>query len=400
MGRRGNGEGSIYDRVQRRVRKDGTVVEKTIWCASVSLDFGQRKVIYGNTREAVADELLKILGARKGGLPVPGVRLTTARYLDGWLEDTVKLSRKPLTYEKYRGNIQKHILPVIGKVPLSRLGPQHVQKVQARMLARGLSPATIHAIRTVLSAALSQAERWELIARNPVGLVEPPRLNDVEPRVLEAAEASALLEAARGDELEHLIALLLATGMRSAEARGLRWTDVHLAGSAPHLDVRQQVLELESLEQPQGAMRKRRRPRRLVFDTPKSSHGRRTIPLVPLAVAALQAQRARVRATGSVLVFAGDDGQPLTSKILYSNFGRIAATAGITGATPHTLRHSTGTFLLAAGVPDRVVQDILGHGSAVMTRHYQHVTPSMLSDAGARLGSFLENRVATPIATP
>jgi len=43
------------------------------------------------------------------------------------------------------------------------------------------------------------------------------------------------------------------------------------------------------------------------------------------------------------------------------------------------------------------VQEILGHGSAAMTRHYQHVTSSMLSDAGTRLAAFFENRVATPL---
>ena len=56
------------------------------------------------------------------------------------------------------------------------------------------------------------------------------------------------------------------------------------------------------------------------------------------------------------------------------------------------------TYLLAVGVPDRVVQDILGHGSAAMTRLYQHVTPSMLVEAGEALAGFW-NRVATPVAT-
>jgi len=88
--------------------------------------------------------------------------------------------------------------------------------------------------------------------------------------------------------------------------------------------------------------------------------------------------------------FPGELGQPLVSRTLRDHFTRIAAQAGVEGATPHTLRHSTGTFLLAAGVPDRIVQAILGHGSAAMTRHYQHVLPSMLADAGQRLALFLE----------
>jgi integrase len=122
-----------------------------------------------------------------------------------------------------------------------------------------------------------------------------------------------------------------------------------------------------------------------VFDAPKSKHGRRSIPLIPLAIAALQAQRSHLAELPVRHVrdlFPADSGEPLVA--------RIARQAGIKDATPHTLRHSTGTFLLAAGVPDRIVQAILGHGSADMTRHYQHVLPSMLIDAGARLAQFWE----------
>ncbi len=55
---------------------------------------------------------------------------------------------------------------------------------------------------------------------------------------------------------------------------------------------------------------------------------------------------------------------------------------------PHCLRYSAGTYVLAAGVPDRVVQDIFGHSSPAMTRLYQHVLPAMLEDAGRRLDAF------------
>ena len=398
MSKRGNGEGSIYSREQRRTNKDGTITTKTIWCTAVSMDFGKRRVIYGSTREEVAAELVKVLGARQVGLPIPGTRLKTREYLETWLEDTVKPSRKPLTYERYESSIRMHVLPAIAKLPLSRVGPEHVQRIQAQMLAKGLSPATIIAMRTALGAALTQAERWHLVARNAVRLVDPPRADDTEPRVLEPHEAAALLQAARGDEMEYLFATMLATGLRSGEARGLRWADVHLNRPSPVIEVRQQVLELKDQTSTKG----RRRAQVRVFDVPKSGHGRRAVPLIPAAVSALQAQRERLAELPlrgvQDLVFPGVDGQALVAHTVRDHFLRIAVRAGIQGATPHTLRHSTGTYLLAVGVPDRVVQDILGHGSAAMTRLYQHVTPSMLVEAGEALAGFW-NRVATPVAT-
>ena len=73
-----------------------------------------------------------------------------------------------------------------------------------------------------------------------------------------------------------------------------------------------------------------------------------------------------------------------------SQFRRLCTQAGIpAGYTPHCLRHSTGTYLTAAGVPDRVVMEILGHSSPEMTRRYQHVMNTMLEDAVRRLDAFI-----------
>jgi site-specific recombinase XerD len=53
--------------------------------------------------------------------------------------------------------------------------------------------------------------------------------------------------------------------------------------------------------------------------------------------------------------------------------------------SPHTLRHSAASYLLAAGVPDRVVMEILGHSTLAMTQRYSHVLGPMLADAASRL---------------
>ena len=218
-----------------------------------------------------------------------------------------------------------------------------------------------------------------------VRLVDAPRTEKTDPRVLDPEEAAAFLDAAAGDDMEQLFTTMLYTGLRPAEGRGLRWADVQLAGTTAAIQVRQQMLELKG----QGR----------VAGDPKSQHGRRDIPLIPQALTALQAQRRHVAElrlhAGPLwqdhdLVFPDALGSPLVSRTVRDHFARIAGRAGVADATPHTLRHSTGTFLLAAGVPDRVVQAILGHGSAAMTRHYQHVLPTMLSDAGARLAQFLQ----------
>jgi integrase len=374
MSKRGNGEGSIYQD------------SRGFYRAAVTLDNGKRKYLSGKTRQAVGKKLNAALDANEKRLPMPGLRLLTAKYLSDWLEQTVKPSQKPLTYEKYAQVVKSHINPAIGSVPLARVTPAHVQKIQGAMAARGLSVSTINGMRTTLSAALSRAEKWGLVARNAVRLVDAPRTEDTEPRVLDPEEATAFLAATVHDEeMGYMFATALYTGLRPGEVRGLRWADVQLDGPAPAVEVRQQIVELKG--------------RHRVVGEPKSKHGRRTIPLIPPALGALRAQKRRVAELhmhagpqwqNRDLVFPNELGQPLVSRTVRDHFARVARQAGIVDATPHTLRHSTGTFLLAAGVSDRVVQSILGHGSAAMTRHYQHVLPAMLSDAGTRLAHFLE----------
>src|SRR5262249_37612357 len=144
---RGNGEGSIY-------------FDGRMYRAAVTIDGGKRKYLSGKTRAEVAKKLNAAIDARDKGLPLAGLRLSTAELLDYWLEHNVKPSQKPLTYEKYAFEIRKRIKPAVGKVPLARLGPEHVQKIQAQMAAAGLSVATINGMRTTLSAALTNAEKW------------------------------------------------------------------------------------------------------------------------------------------------------------------------------------------------------------------------------------------------
>jgi hypothetical protein len=70
------------------------------------------------------------------------------------------------------------------KQAFARVGPQHVQKLQADLLAKGLGVKRIKMIRACLPSALAQAVRWNLLGRNPVPLVEAPHEDEAEPRPL------------------------------------------------------------------------------------------------------------------------------------------------------------------------------------------------------------------------
>jgi|SRR5579859_46831 len=119
-------------------------------------------------------------------------KLLTGDYLREFLtslEPTV-LGR---TFDSYSGIVRTHLLPRLSKVPLSKLGPLHVQRLHAQMLAAGSSAKTVRNVHALLHSALDRAVRFRLIPANPAALVRPPRLARREMTALTLAEARAVL---------------------------------------------------------------------------------------------------------------------------------------------------------------------------------------------------------------
>jgi integrase len=152
-GKRGNGEGTIYQR-----QSDGK------WCASVSLDGGRRKVLYGKTRQEVARKLTSAMRDVQMGMPLPGDRLTLEHFLTDWLATTVKPSRSSGTYLRYEAACRLHIIPKIGRVPLTKVGPSHIQKVQTELVAAGKSAASINLVRACLCSSIDPRRKMAALA--------------------------------------------------------------------------------------------------------------------------------------------------------------------------------------------------------------------------------------------
>ena len=181
--KRGQGEGSIYQR-----ESDGR------WVGSVSLGYKtdgkrDRRVVYGRTRAEVAAKLLKVQQDHAAGLPVKVEKQTVAQFLDCWLADVAMPSLRPSTFKSYESYVRLHIKPAIGRHELSKLAPQHVQRLLNDTLAAGLSPRTVQYIRAILRSALGQAFMWQLVSRNVTALTEPPRSVHHEMRVLSPSQA-------------------------------------------------------------------------------------------------------------------------------------------------------------------------------------------------------------------
>src|ERR1700730_10628545 len=188
MAKRGNGEGSIYRR-----EHDGR------WVASVSIA-GKRKVQYGDSRRDVQEWLTAALRSRQQGLLMAGPAQTVERYLKSWLEESVRTSVRPRTYESYDLNVRR-IVPHIGRLRLSALGPAPIQGAYAALLKRGLSHRSVRQAHAVLHTALRQALLWGLIGRNPTEAVLVPRARRREMQTLTDDQLRQLFEATKGSRL-------------------------------------------------------------------------------------------------------------------------------------------------------------------------------------------------------
>ncbi len=372
MSRRGHGEGSIYR------RKDGR------WTASITLEDRKRKTFYGKTRKEVQELLKNALHQQQVGALATGPQQTVKQYLEQWLEQVHKPAIRLSSYIKYRGLLDRDILPALGHLRLQKLTPQHVQALYARKLEEGLTARTIHSIHSLLHKALDTAVHWDLVSRNVCDLVSQPRPCQHEIRPLNKDQAMQLLKAAREHRLEALLTLAVATGMRRGELLSLRWQDINLADACLH--VRHTMNRILG--------------HGIVESEPKTPQGKRKIMLPQFAVEALKEQRTRQQEArlqaGSAwrdqdLVFSNIYGGYLDPGNTLRIFHKLVEEAGLPHLRFHDLRHSAATILLGMGVHPKVVQELLGHSKIGITMDiYSHILPSMQQEAMGKMQDAFE----------
>lgn len=290
--------------------------------------------------------------ARDGIAARSASRLTVGRYLrDEWLphkraSGTVRAS----TLRGIRIHVDRHIVPALGGVPLTRLSTLRVQQWVNQAVSK-CAASTVRVQFTTLNQAMRQAVRWQLITRNPCEGVTLPVVRR-EPRSVWDREAvEAFLEATSSRPYHAAWCILARTGLRVGELCALQWGDVDLA--IPCIYVRRTATTDED-----GAM--------ILGDAPKSEHGRRPV--------LLDADTARVLGElprRSVFVVPGRAGM-VSDETIRANLKRDCARLGLAPITPHAFRHAHGTHMMELEVHPSIAMQRLGHGSLDMAKQYQH----------------------------
>jgi integrase len=335
----------------------------------------RRMVSYASKREApaarrAAEAALVELRDQLLG-PTPLTNETVAAFLARWL-DFVEPHLRATTFTSYEGVVRNHIAPFIGKKPLTALRVADVDGWLSTLARQGRSPQVCTRARKVLAGAFTQAEAWELIAESPAKRSKSPAVPNVERRTLSPEQARAFLEAVRGDRLEALWLVGACLGMRSGEARGLRWRDI----SQGSIRI-EHTLAYERVRTGDGWTNAYRLAE---VKTPRS---RRTVPLPAFVAEAFERRREGQRfealapdwANPWDLIFTRRyTGEPLSAYGIMTQLKRLLARAELPVVAYHDLRHAAASLLLSQGLPPRAVQDVLGHATSAMTMDtYGHV---------------------------
>jgi integrase len=377
--RRGQGEDSIY-----------WDTSKNRYVGAVSLGFSPagtriRRKVTGRTKAEVRAKLRELHQEVDSGLKTSH-SYTVNDALDDWLaQDLDGVSVR--TVALYRGTIAPMLRAQLGTVRLRELTAGDVQAALTALAAR-VSTRTVQISRNVLARAIRHAERDGLATRNVATLVKLPRGQRAgrPSKSLTLEQAIALLDAAKGTRLEAYITLSLLVGLRTEEARALRWDHV-----VAWVDDQWQPVAETGFDHRQLAVFVWRSQR--AGDDTKTPKSRRTLALPRKCAEALREQRARQAvdrlAAGQVwqdhdLVFASTVGTPLDDHNIRRQFRKVTAAAGLGSAwVPRELRHTFVSLLSAHGVPVEAIALLAGHNQTATTELvYRHqIVPALTRGA-------------------
>lgn len=326
---------------------------------------GQRRRIdaTADTKTAAHRAAMKAFAnamASSGGVAYTS-RTTFADVATEWFgrfaELVVAGRRSPASAALYRATLDRHVLPVIGRLRLSELTTARLDAFLHRLL-RERGHATAKVARSVVSGVCGYATRRDGLRSNPVRDVGNLESGEAAAaRALTAAECRDWLAILDGDayavrkDLPDLVRFLLGTGVRIGEAMGVRWEDLDLDQRVVH--IRRTIVRVK------GAG--------LVAKSTKSRAGLRVLRL-PDWLADVLAKRRPDDGGGGVPVFADVNGGYRDRNNIERDFREVRTGTPFEWVVPHTYRKTVATLLDDGGVSARVVADQLGHARISMTQ--------------------------------
>jgi integrase len=281
---------------------------------------------------------------------------------EAWLEEIRSNSPSPNTLTIYRGTLDRHVIPALGRLRVRELTVSLLDK-HLKALATKSGSGTARTARSVLSGMCGMATRHDAMERNPireVAKITAPKKPQGKVRALTVAESKqlrALLtydEKAVARDLPDLVGMMAATGMRIGEASAVTWEALDL--EAATVEVRGTVIRTKGVD---GLY---------IKPEPKTKAGYRTLRIPSWAVAMLRERRKRVQDVApDTPVFLTPRGRLRDPSNTQADLREAFEAAGFDWATSRVFRRTVATMMDDAGLSGRQAADQLGHANPSMT---------------------------------
>lgn len=371
MGKRSNGEGTIYK------RQDGR------WCAAYYDEDYHRHYVYGKTQTEVKQKLKEKRNEK------PDKNKQTLIF-QGWvkefLEKYKKNELKITTYDSYMTIYRKHILDSrLGKTALDKVTTEMLQKYYNDKLANGYNSKTVHAIGIVINLALNMAVKLRILPENPNAFTSIPKKKKYEAAYLSAEEVNRIVIEAKDEELYPIIITTVYTGMRKGEVMALKWENVDF--QERKIYIRNSLCRVEDNEPDE----KGHLHARYEILEPKTKTSIRMIPMMDEVYNALMEQKKRQDSDKQEyrdiymdqgLVFADKIGNYLPQRSFMEKYHTFLNKYGVKDIRFHDLRHTFATLLIESDISMKIVQELLGHSTITTSMDiYTHVSDTKKEQA-------------------
>jgi integrase len=339
---------------------------------------GKRITQYCNfkgTKREAQNKLAELISAVDKGTHVARSSVTVAAHVTERIDKWVALEKiTPKTAERYRELAENQIGPHIGGIKLQELKAVHIEDWHATLRSSGrrdgkggLSALTVRHCHRLLSKALKEAARHDLVVRNVASMQQPPKVAKKEVEILTADQVRNVVLKLSAQTIYPRAIIALFTGLRRGEILALRWQ---------HVDLDRKVIEVRwAIEET--------KERGLRFKAPKTENGRRDVTMPDIVVNTLRAYRRQQleqrlalglgKLTGDVLLFTRLNGEPRSPHRFSKEWNAAAGELGIKVGL-HALRHTHASALIDRGIDVVKICKRLGHASPTVTLEvYAHL---------------------------
>jgi len=381
VGRRGNNEGSIYQ------RKDGR------WCGSVTVGYKTngtpiRKDVYGKTRNEVAKKVASMTSEvyQNGYTTVSAQTESNFEVLfRDWYELCKASALTDVTDEKFRSMMKKHIFPAFGEFDVKDVDFKRLQKFFNKMKTMkvkdkvGYSSDFINKAKNLLNNFFKYTVKHHLLSVNPMEDVDTKKVDDDDiehekkPQALRPETRKVIMKWVEENPILRPILITSAfTGLRPQEVIVLKWADIN--NELRTLSVKKALKRVVEFDADWNVV-----ARGVKIGTTKTKKSVRTI-LMPNTVTETLAEwkhYCQQKGILSEFVFPNTKtGDMRSYSGLRSLLQRFINKHNLhdEGITLYTLRHTFATVLLEQRENPKIVSELMGHTKVKTTLDlYSHV---------------------------